>query len=269
MGLAVASYGEQARLMLVGEAGSCNWSDFNEGRDCAQSIAPADFKQAIHLYAEQAARGSASAQSSLEALAAWNLGNAERSAALIDDAVAQRLLVAYALARLGDVGEGPQAGGYDYDPTAPTSGSSGYADAARSDTLKPSPILVNLIDALKRRGLEKIDGADRVAALAYRTGRYELAASLAGRQDTALAWWVRAKLALRRGDNEAAVQAYTRAVQAFPRNDASLEPGNANLLMGEQGVLTLSRGQYVEALAQFHRAASETARQSGNGYFGM
>ncbi len=269
MGLAVASYGEQARLMLVGEAGSCNWSDFNEGRDCAQSIAPADFKQAIHLYAEQAARGSASAQSSLEALAAWNLGNAERSAALIDDAVAQRLLVAYALARLGDVGEGPQTGGYDYDPTAPTSGSSGYADAARSDTLKPSPILVNLIDALKRRGLEKIDGADRVAALAYRTGRYELAASLAGRQDTALAWWVRAKLALRRGDNEAAVQAYTRAVQAFPRNDASLEPGNANLLMGEQGVLTLSRGQYVEALAQFHRAASETARQSGNGYFGM
>ncbi|MGC8015904.1 hypothetical protein ACP3V9_24285, partial [Salmonella enterica] len=66
----------------------------------------------------------------------------------------------------------------------------------------------------------------------------------------------------------AAVQAYARAAQAFPRNDASLDPSNASLLMGEQGVLTLSRGQYVEALAQFHQAASDSARQSRGGYYG-
>ncbi|MFJ3056611.1 hypothetical protein [Herbaspirillum sp. NPDC087042] len=268
LGLAVDSYGEQARLYLTGEGGSCSWSDFNEGRDCADSIPPADLKQAIHLYAEQAARGSAGALSSLQAIAGWSLSRDDTSAALIDDAVAQKLLVAYALARVGDVADGPQSGGSDYDPYASTSGSSGYGDAARGHGLKPNAVLVNLVTALQRRGLEHIDGIDRVAALAYRTGRYDLAEILAARQESALACWVRAKLALRRGDNEAAVQAYARAIQAFPRNDASLEPGNADLLQGEQGVLTLSRGQYVEALAQFHRAASQSAsRSAGEGYY--
>ncbi len=268
LGLAVASYGEQARLMLSGQSGPCNWSDFNEGRDCGETIPPADFKQAIRLYAEQAARGSYNAQDSLTALAAWSLGHADISAALIDDPVAQRLLVAYALARVGDMAEGSGNGDSYYDPSAPNSGSSGYPDAARSAKVKPNSILVILIDALKRRGLEKIEGADRVAALAYRTGRYDLAATLANRQETALSWWVRAKLALRKGNTAAAVQAYARAAQAFPRNDASLDPSNASLLMGEQGVLTLSRGQYVEALAQFHQAASDSARQSRGGYYG-
>lgn len=267
LGLAVASYGEQARLMLVGQSGPCNWSDFNEGRDCGETIAPVDFKEAIRLYAEQAARGSSSARDSLTALAAWSLGHADTSAALIDDPVAQRLLVAYALARVGDLAEGSGNGDSYYDPSAPNSGSSGYPDAARSPKVKPNSVLVTLVDALKRRGLEKIEGADRVAALAYRTGRYDLAATLANRQETALSWWVRAKLALRRGDTAAAVQAYARAAQAFPRNDDSLDPANASLLMGEQGVLTLSRGQYVEALAQFHRAASESERQSRGTYY--
>ncbi|MCI1014041.1 hypothetical protein HWE04_09260 [Herbaspirillum sp. C7C2] len=266
LGLAVASYGEQARLLLVGAAGACNWSDFNEGRDCGESIPQADLKQAIRLYAEQAARGSYSAPSSLQALAAWSLARPAITMALIDDAVAQKLLVAYALARVGDVSEGPQMAGSDYDPGAAGSGSSGYADAARGSRIQPNPVLVNLVDALRRRGLEKIAGADRVAALAYRTGRYDLAASLAGRQESALSWWVRAKLALRQGDNDGAAQAYARAAQGFPRNDASVEPGNANLLIGEQGVLTLSRGQYVEALAQFHRAARQTAQAGGNGF---
>ncbi|MBN9357814.1 MAG: hypothetical protein J0I15_15290 [Herbaspirillum huttiense] len=268
LGLAVASYGEQARLMLSGQSGPCNWSDFNEGRDCGETIPPADFKQAIRLYAEQAARGSYNAQDSLTALAAWSLGHADISAALIDDPVAQRLLVAYALARVGDIAEGSGNGDSYYDPSAPNSGSSGYPDAARSAKVKPNSVLVTLVDALKRRGLEKIEGADRVAALAYRTGRYDLAATLANRQETALSWWVRAKLALRKGDTAAAVQAYARAAQGFPRNDASLDPSNANLLMGEQGVLTLSRGQYVEALTQFHQAASDSARQSRGGYYG-
>jgi hypothetical protein len=146
--------------------------------------------------------------------------------------------VAYALARVGDLAEGSGNGDSYYDPSAPNSGSSGYPDAARS----PGQAQQRAGDAGRcpqRRGLEKIEGADRVAALAYRTGRYDLAATLANRQETALSWWVRAKLALRRGDTAAAVQAYARAAQAFPRNDDSLDPANASLLMGEQGVLTL------------------------------
>lgn len=256
LGLAVASYGEQARLYLVGDGGAqCGWHDFNEG-ECVDGIAPADLKRAIRLYAEQAARGSASALASLQAIASRALMDAGSATALIDDAVSQRLLVAFALARMGDVVSGQDGSVYTYDPTDATSGASGYADAARGGAgVKPNPDLANLVDALGRRGLEKVAGADRIVALAYRTGRYELAAALAQKQESALAWWVRAKLALRRGDNEAAAQAYARAAQGFPKADASLAPGNAALMVAEQGVLALARGQYIEALEQLRRAA--------------
>ena len=102
--------------------------------------------------------------------------------------------------------------------------------------------------------MRQVANADRVAALAYRIGRYDLAQSLASRLDTALAWWVRAKLALRQGDSVQAAQAYARAAAAFPRADGSLDADSAGRLRAEQGVLTLSRGQYVEALDQLLRA---------------
>jgi hypothetical protein len=78
------------------------------------------------------------APDSLTALAAWSLGHADTSAALIDDPVAQRLLVAYALARVGDLAEGSGNGDSYYDPSAPNSGSSGYPDAARSPRSSPT-----------------------------------------------------------------------------------------------------------------------------------
>lgn len=267
LGLAVDSYGEQARLYLKGQERICGWADFNELRRCPAGIEVGDLKQAIRLYAEQAARGSLGARSSLQAIAAWSLSHGDTSAALIDEPVAQRLLVAYALAYVGDRPEGPPVGGSIYDPHAPTSGMSGYADAARGGGLKPNMALVNLVEALQRRGLQDIDGIDRVAALAYRTSRYALAAELAQRHYSALAWWVRAKLALQRGDLQAATQAYAHAVPAFPRNDGSVEPANADLVQAEHGVLKLSRGQIVEALAQFHQACLQSAARAGvDGY---
>ena len=44
-------------------------------------------------------------------------------------------------------------------------------------------------------------------------------------------------------------------MDAFPRGDGSVEAQAGALLKGEQGVLSLSRGQYVEALDQLYRAA--------------
>ncbi|MEX5433752.1 hypothetical protein WCD93_31505, partial [Klebsiella michiganensis] len=127
------------------------------------------------------------------------------------------------------------------------------ADAAGgAPNVAPNPALQSLVAALQTQDPQRIADADRVAALAYRVGRYDLAQTLAERLDTALAWWVRAKLAIRRGDNELAAQAYARAIAAFPRADGSLEPGSASLLKAEQGVLSLSRGQYVEALDQLY-----------------
>lgn len=256
-GLAVSSYGEQARLSLAGGEGLCSYQDFDQARSCVSSITSADLKRAIHLYAEQAARGSRLAENSLRYIATWALGDSARTAKIIDDPVSQKLLVTYALARVGDIVNGDPQSASDYSGGYGGTIGSGYPDAGRgASSTKANPALVSLVNALKKRGLENAAGADRLAALAYRIGRYDIAETLAARQTTALAGWVRAKLALRRGDVEGAAKAYADAIKGFPQVDASVERASLGLIKGEQGVLALSRGQYVEALDQFYQASN-------------
>ncbi|MFM0211189.1 hypothetical protein PQQ96_27720 [Paraburkholderia sediminicola] len=259
-GLAVASFGDEALTYLHNKQSGkqCDYRSFLNNTSCAAAIAPANLKQAINLYAQQAARGGNSGLQSMRFIAAWTLADKARVASLIDDPVAQRLLVAYALAMEGDiVRDQPSSafeyyGGYDnsYGPT-------GYADAARGDKgIKSNPALVSLVEAIQQRGIDHVAGADRLAALAYRVGRYDFASTLVARERSALASWVSAKLALRRGDTAAAVQAYAQASKGFPVTDSSVEPAGAELIKGEQAVLTLSRGQYVEALGYLFDAAT-------------
>jgi cellulose synthase operon protein C len=259
-GLAVASFGDEALSYLVDRktGKQCDYRSFLNSTPCADAIAPADLKKAIALYAQQTARGSDNGLQSLRFIAGWAVGDKNHVASLIDDPLAQRLLVAYALAREGDiVNDRPESafeyyGGYDnsYGPT-------GFADAARGDKgIKPNPALLALVEAIQQSGIEHVAGADRLAALAYRVGRYDFASALVARDPSALASWVSAKLALRRGDTAAAVAAYAQAAKGFPLADSSVEPGSAQLIKGEQAVLTLSRGQYVEALSYMFDAAS-------------
>ena len=233
-GLAVASFGDEALLYLrsATTGQQCNWLSFLNSTPCAQAIPAADLKHAIGLYAQQTARGSKTGEESLLLIADWALRDAGRASALIDDPVAQRLLVGYALA----------------------SGGSDSQMVMLADTVSDQQ-LAALVDAIHARNLARVGDADLLASLAYRTGRYDLAAQLIAGQDSALANWVRAKLALRRGDTAAAVQAYAAAARAFPTVDASVQSANARLIEGERGVLTLSRGQYVEALDLFYNAA--------------
>ncbi|ASL47003.1 hypothetical protein bAD24_III06395 [Burkholderia sp. AD24] len=267
-GLAVASFGDEALTYLYDPKSDkqCDYRSFLNDTPCAAAITPANLKRAIGLYAQQAARGGVSGVESLQFIAAWALAGKTRVASLIDDPVAQRLLVAYALAREGDIVNDQPAsaseyyGGYDnsFGPT-------GYADAARGDHgIKPNPALVALVEAIRQRGIDHVAGADRLAALAYRVGRYDFAGMLAAREHSALASWVSAKLALRRGDTAAAVQAYAQASKGFPAADSSVEPAAVRLIKGEQAVLTLSRGQYVEALGYLFDAASRRNDASVN-----
>ncbi|MFL9897080.1 hypothetical protein PQR71_02780 [Paraburkholderia fungorum] len=259
-GLAVASFGDEALTYLHDKqtGKQCDYRSFMNDTPCAAAIGPGDLEQAIGLYAQQAARGGDSGLQSLRVIAAWALADKARVASLIDDPVAQRLLVSYALAREGDiVSDRPESafeyyGGYDnsYGPT-------GYADAARGDKgITPNPALVSLVEAIQQRGIDHVAGGDRLAALAYRVGRYDFASALVAREHSALASWVSAKLALRRGDTGAAIAAYAQASRHFPSSDSSVEPSGAALIQGEQAVLTLSRGQYVEALGYLFDAAS-------------
>lgn len=255
-GLAVASYGEEARLYLRGSAdvsdGSadgnfCRWQGFMTGGECGATIPAPMYAQAMGLYAEQAARGSNSGVTSLRHLAGYAFGHPSLLAGLLDDPLAQQVMVSYALAYSRD--EVP--GGDD------------YLDAPAVGATR----LAALADAIQQRGLDQVEGADRLAALAYRSGRYELAATLARKQPGALSSWVEAKLALRKGDMDAAAAAYDKAIQAFPRVDSGAQSPEADtfgiespdagidLLHGERGVLSLARGEYVQALEQMWPAA--------------
>ena len=196
-GLAVASFGEQARLSL---------SD--------------DLPAAVRLYAEQAAHGSSSGATSLQIVAAALLGVAHPAEPVldapevlpVDDPLVQRLLVAYAWSRVAT----------------------------------GSPAVERLLGAIEAAGLDRVDGADRLAALAYDAGRYELAERAAARAPTALGAWVRAKLALRRGDLAGAAAEYAAAAEAFPTDPTA--PDGEQQLHTERGLLDLARGEYTQAL---------------------
>ena len=241
LGLAVASYGEEARLHLdratavLGDDGALPAEPetiATYGRETAAAAA---------LYAEQAARGSDIGVQSLRIIAERLLEKPERISATVADPLAQRLLVAYVLARESDM---PQQS-VQVDPNAP------------KGTPAPNPLLVMLVEAVERSGLDHPAGADRLAALAYRTGRYDLAATLAAKTASPLASWVKAKLALQRGDLAAAAGFYAEASTAFPSLDAapSLEDASARLLTGESGVVALARGEYIDALDKLYPVA--------------
>ncbi|MBZ4110682.1 hypothetical protein, partial [Escherichia fergusonii] len=79
LGLAVASYGQQARLSLSGSLGQCAYEDLFNASPCMDAIAPADLQQAVRLYAAQAARESVSGRESLRLMADWALAAPTRA----------------------------------------------------------------------------------------------------------------------------------------------------------------------------------------------
>jgi hypothetical protein len=247
-GLAVASFGEEARLYLYSRGEQCSWSNLSDDTNhCADGIATADLKRAITLYAAQAGHGSDNAVQSLVAISSNVMRNDQRMAELIDSPVPQRMLVAYALARMD---------GRSFD------------DANDAASKKPDPRLLALVQAIEQRGLDQVAGADRLASLAYQVGRYDLADRLVDKSSGPLAEWVRAKLALQKGDLAAANAAYAAAAKGFPKADdpqATIEPSNVELLTGERGVLSLARGDYVEALGHLYDAA-QAVGGDGNVY---
>ncbi len=69
--------------------------------------------------------------------------------------------------------------------------------------------------------------------------------------------WVTAKLALRRGDREAALKSYEKALKGFPAADSTQ-------IRAEVGVLRVSRGDYIQALDLFYRAAANGYNTESN-----
>ena len=228
LGIAATSLGDEARAHL------------DAGEDAA----------AIALYAQQASLGSLSGRESLLFVARAIVVDDARLSRDAADPLTQRLLVAYLFSRSGELS----------DEIAETTTPDGNPAPAPT----PSKI-VRFLAAVEKLGLDHVEGADRLAALAYRSGRFDIAEKLAPLDASGLAWWVRAKLALRAGDAAAAAQAYAQAAKAFPADE---QWGTAQMMVydpikpqcrveGEQGTLALSRGEYVRAMEHLYNAASQ------------
>ena len=235
LGLAVASYGEQARM---------RWHRGN-------------IAGAVALYAQQAAHGSSGGTGSLLFVTRSILAHPDMLERSLDDPLTQRLLAAYYYTRTNE-----------FATNWPAAGSSSDADTGDGASVQKSRTSVDVegfLAAVQRHGLDHFDGADRLAAGAYRAGRYPLAAQLAAKSTTPLAAWVRAKLALRAGNHEAATNQYALAAKGFPVDESwsggDFSGGAVNSPLcrveTERGVFALSRGDYVEAMARMYAGAQD------------
>lgn len=226
LGLAVASLGEQARVQRgTGDAAA-----------------------AVRLYAEQAARGSASGRNSLLFVARNAMADPAAVDSLLQDELGTRLLLAYLYSRYNELIEPDPENEYpSYD--APADG----------------PRLIGLLDRVA--AAPNIPDPDRLAAIAYRAGRFEQAGKLVAGVETPLAAWLRAKLALRDGQLDVAAAAYAQAAKGFPAEEVwgevpmggesyereQLQPRCR--VQAEAGTLALSRGDYLQALELLYAAA--------------
>ena len=224
MGLAVASLGEEARLDLI-EAGLIEspWPVPEIAVDDA--AAPRLIANAVRLYADQANRGSKVGLLSLGEVARRLMDPDLDRRRILAEPIVRRLLVAYVASKQPD---------YTWD-----------------DTTDLDSIVAGTIErVLSQPAPEPGPDLDRLAALAYQGGRYDLAEKLSEKASQPLGLWVRAKLALRRGDRADAVKDWMAALTAAGQDGpaASLDQDAKTRLRGEVAVMRLSEGEYRDSL---------------------
>ncbi|MEO4013829.1 hypothetical protein [Pseudomonas rossensis] len=206
------------------------------GEEARVARTAGDWNSAIELYATQNLQGSAVGYTSLKLLVADLAAMPDdQLAVLLNGKPVQQLVTASLISRLGwSFGDQP-------------------------------PNELKLIKRLQNSTRGSLDNADRLAAVNYQQGDYTSAkAFLEHAGDGGLAWWLRAKLAVRDGDKYAAAAAYAKAAQAFPQNESwgerrtpdwdfeTLQPKCR--VEGESAILALQRGDYLQAFDQLYRS---------------
>jgi cellulose synthase operon protein C len=214
-GLAIASFGEQARLRR----------------------AQGDLASTVDLYAEQAARASGEGVDSLEWVAQALFDDPEAMARAENLPRVQRLLIDYALMANDD-------GSLESLIYEHSTQSSDQGHLYRPEGITP------ILQIAKRWPREKIAWPDRLAALAYRAGDIDFARSLVQDQDSGLAWWIRAKLFLADGQLADAEAAYHKIFEA-PSTSEDLGRLTTASSLGacvEMVQLERARGEFVPAM---------------------
>jgi hypothetical protein len=228
---------EQARQLSVdGFSDPLELGVASLGEEARVARTEGDWNSAIELYAAQNVHGSAVGYTSLKLLMAdLAVMPEDQLSGLLKGKPVQQLVTASLISRLGwSFGDQP------------------------SNEQK-------LIKLLQNSTRGSLDNADRLAAMNYQQGDYATAkAFLEHAGDGGLAWWLRAKLAMRDGDKSAAAAAYAKAAQAFPQSESwgdrrtpeydyeTLQPKCR--VEGESAILALQRGDYLQAFDQLYRS---------------
>ena len=244
-GLAVASFGEEARIHFRRAKGMLQ-------DDALPDAAVGEFRReialAIRLYAEQSASGSWIGPTSLRLVAQRLLADRSTVAAAIEIPEAQRLLVALFLA--GFENEIP-------DPdTPPGQKGNRWSLHPFNPNVSATELLSMLMDAAERHGQDWLADGDQLAALAYQEAQYSAAARLSAKSSSPLASWIKAKLALQAGNVAGATELYARMAGSMlaPDGDVTLDSQMRAQALAEDGVVAVGRGDFIEALTLLDKA---------------
>ncbi|MBC8995583.1 hypothetical protein IAI51_03450 [Pseudomonas sp. N40(2020)] len=235
---AISAFRQTRQLSIDGFSDPLGLGVASLGEEARASRMAGGWDDAINLYAAQSVHGSPVGYTSLKQLANELADMPEPELAkLMQHEEVQKLVTASLLSRLGwSFGDEP-------------------------------PNEKKLVKLLQNSTRGTFDNADRLAAVNYQQGDYASAkAFLEHAGDGGLAWWLRAKLAVRDGDKNAAAAAYAKAAQAFPQNedwgfrrtpDWALETVQPKCRVeGESAILALQRGEYLQAFVQLYRSNS-------------
>ncbi len=233
---ATEAFRQTRQLVAQGYADPLELGIASLGEEALLAYQAGDWATAIRLYASQSAHHSATGYSSLRQLSGElaRLPDAQLIPLLAIPEV-QQLLTAQLLSRIG-----------------------WYSDQRPNDEQ-------HLADLLLDNTAADLANADRLAALSYQYGRYDNAARFLDKaDDSGLAWWLRAKLALRDGDATRAAEAYAKAAHAFPADedwgyrrtpDWDYETVKPHCRVnGENAILSLQRGDYLDAFDLLFRS---------------
>lgn len=226
------------------------WSSL--GEQARNALTRGQFERAVALYARQAANGERSGIESLLLVARRLASNQDQFEKAVAGPLVQRLLAIYFFSRGGEwLDAYPEHG----------------IRESRADA-EPAQV-AQLLAAARAQGIRTLEGADRMAAVAYRSGRWDLASELVAVSGGApLALWIGAKLKLRAGDRAGAEAALAAASRAFPPDEIWSDPvwyGGEYLpkpvcdIAADRGLLRLDQGDYG--------AAAERLLEAGDDYW--
>ncbi|HEX5220173.1 MAG TPA: hypothetical protein VFZ59_11450 [Verrucomicrobiae bacterium] len=214
------------------------------GREARAELRRRNFERAIALYLEQYAAGDSSAAQSLQVAAQGALeGDHDQLEALARTESARGIITAYLISS--------------------TAATSMDDDAA----LRPARAW---LDVMESAGVNDVTSAEQLALMAYQRGEFAIAERWLKRaKGSPVGYWLQAKLCLRAGKVAPAAALLTRATSLLPvqsegaptkatefadsllamRNRRWSENNSARqAILGELGVLRLSRGEFEQAL---------------------